>query len=209
MRNRSLVAKLLLAAIVATVCVWARPSRAESEDSDRRGDNARREERRDRPERDRQPDRERERQLEQRRVRERELDMRHQEHRRQQEMEEQEQIRQIESLARVMEMHKRLSEIFDGAPIAGLMAINKIKDIAAHTGKLDRGLDALERIADNSPVLGLRQAALMSLHELQLADKDPGAAMNSLVRLCLDFDDDDDGDDEDDEDEEEEEEEEE
>ena len=172
MRNRNLVVKLLLAAIVATVCVWAWPDRAESRDSDRRERNARRKEPKNRPENDRE----------------------------RQEMQEQEQIRHIEGLERMMEMHKRLSEIFDDAPIAGLMAINKIKEIAAHSGKLNQGIDALERIADDSPVLGLRQAALMSMHELQLADKDPRAAMNSLVRICLDIKDDDDDDHDDDDD---------
>ena len=158
MRNRNLVVKLLLAAIVATVCVWVWPDRAESRDPDRRDHGA---------------------------------------HRRRQEIAEREQIGHIENLGRIIKIHERLSEIFDDAPIAGLMAINKIKEIAAHSGKLNQGIDALERIADDSPVLGLRQAALMSMHELQLADKDPRAAMNSLVRICLEFDDDDDDDDDD------------
>ncbi len=184
MRNQDFVVKLLLVAIVATVCVWAWPDRAESRDPDRRERETQRKGSRGRPEHNRD--------------REGELDRRRQEHRRRQEMEERQQIEHLESLERMMEMHKRLSEIFDDAPISGLMAINKIKDIAAHTGELDQGIDALERIADDSPVLGLRQAALISMHELQLADKDPQAAMNSLVRVCLEFDDDDDDDDDDD-----------
>lgn len=165
MRNRNIVATLLLVAIVATVCVWTWPSQAESRDAQRRG---------------------------------------HRERRRWQDSSEREQIRQIEMLSRVREMHEVQSEMFGGAPIAGLMAINTIKEIATRTGKLDLGIEAMEKIAEDSPVPGLRRAALMSLHELQLADKDPGSAIESLVRICVEIDedeeedDDDDGDDDDD-----------
>ena len=100
----------------------------------------------------------------------------------------------------MVEMHAKMSEIFDDAPVSGLMAINAIKDIAMKSGKLDEGVEALEKVADNSPIAGLRQAALMSMHELQLADKDPKAAMKSLARVCLEFDFDDDDDDDNDDD---------
>ena len=110
-----------------------------------------------------------------------------------------EQIRMIESLDRMVEVHERMAEIFDDAPISGLMAINSIKDIAVKSKRIDQGINALDKIADDSPVQGLRHAALMSLHELYLADKKPDAAMKALMRICLEFDDEDD-DDEDDED---------
>ena len=105
----------------------------------------------------------------------------------------------IESLDRMVEVHERMAEIFDDAPISGLMAINSIKDIAVKSKRIDQGINALDKIADDSPVQGLRHAALMSLHELYLADKKPDAAMKALMRICLEFDDEDD-DDEDDED---------